>query len=118
MIWSTEHHPFTEDGDKMLNFVYAPQFYVQIRLPIRAQHHHRNNGRGMDVVGMRNKHGQVQDFNASNQQMIQMSLRNDLQGLRTVMAIKAQFDGQSVQRLVAESNTNTHTDGWLVAKVR
>ena len=118
MVWSNGHSPISEDGGGgMLNFVYPPQFYVQIRLPIQARHNNNRYGRDGQQHGMYNKHGQIQDFNASTNQQIQMFLRNDLDGTRTVMAIKAQFDEQSVQRLVQISSTNTHSGGWLVAKI-
>merc|ERR1719361_2761150 len=122
MVWSNQHSPLHEaeqdqNANTMFNFVYPPQFYVQIRLPIQQRHSHNRFHRDGQQQGMFNKHGQIQDFNASTNQQIQMYLRNELDGTRTVMAIKAQFDEKSVQRLVQISNTNTHSNGWLLVKI-
>ena len=88
----------------MFNFVYPPQFYLQIRIPIQARHNYNRFNRDGQQQGMFNKLGQMQHVNASTNQQIQMFLRNELDGTRSVMVIKAQFDEKSVQQLDESSS--------------
>eukprot|EP01084_Bolivina_argentea_P307669 531823_1 len=117
MIWSNNHIAF-RSKHTMFNYVYAPKFFVQIGLPIQARHNtaqfHQSDGH--QQIGMTNKNGIVQDFNAMSNQSIQMWLRNDSDGLRSVCAIKAQFDAESMKKLIQISSTNTHNQ-WLLCSI-
>eukprot|EP01083_Nonionella_stella_P024859 68486_1 len=116
MIWSNAHVPVS-DASSMLNFVYPPKFFVQIQLPIQARHNTSNWNNNGQQIGMTNKNGIVQDFNANmTNQAIQMFLRNDLDGIRTVAAIKAQFDSKSMENLIQISQTNTYKQ-WLLCQI-
>ena len=111
MIWSNLHVPFGRN-DTMLHYEYLPHFFVQIQVPISVRRSNANFGN--QQVGMTNKQGVVQDFNALNTQQIMMSLRNDFEGIWTVMAIKASFDAESMQKLMQISSTNNYRRMILV----
>mmetsp|Transcript_43711 Transcript_43711/g.72199 ORF Transcript_43711/g.72199 Transcript_43711/m.72199 type:complete len:564 (-) Transcript_43711:263-1954(-) len=114
MIWSMHHVPLSSMAT-MLHWTYPPRTFVQIQVPIHARHqnnhnnhynrHHQHNGM---QIGMTNKMGVLQDFNAMSNQSIQLFLRNEYDGNRTIAAVKAQFDEQSMRSLIATSQTNIH----------
>merc|ERR1712228_53819 len=114
MIWSNAHIPFSHSMSNeqatMFHYVYLPHFFVQIQVPISIKKHYQNGG----IQGMTNKQGVLQDFNAVNTQQIMMSLRNDFEGIWTVMAIKASFDSKSMQKLMQISSTNNYRRMILV----
>merc|ERR1712013_979490 len=120
MVWSNAQSALNshQSDQIMLNWRYPPSLRVQVRLPIQARHNAPRYGHDGQQMGMMNKNGEVEDFSAgSTQQMVHMFLRNELDGTRTVLAVKAQMDSASMHKLVSVSSTNTHNQ-WLLCQVR